>query len=109
METASAVGMIAVRSLYDRPQALRAGRLWQRIHLWGTTQGLAMQPHNEMPEVVDRERQLESPPQMAGHLATITGDNTWFPTFAFRLGKPTVSPLPSARRSVDEVVMGWPG
>ena len=105
METASAVGIIAVRSLYDVGQTLRAGRLWQRMHLWGTNQGLAMQPHNEMPEVVDREAQLGHDPRMAAHLAGITGDENWRPTFAFRLGLPTVEPLPSARRPVDEVVM----
>jgi hypothetical protein len=104
METASAAGILAVRSLYDVPQTLRAGRLWQRMHLWATTQGLAMQPHNEMAEVVDRERQLGLPPHMAQRLATLTGDASWFPTFIFRLGRSTVHPLPSARRPVTDVV-----
>jgi len=104
METASAAGIIAVRSLYDIPQTLRAGRLWQRMHLWGATQGLAMQPHNEMPEVVDREKQLGRPPKMAEQLAGITGDERWYPTFIFRLGTSTTSPLPSPRRPVTEVI-----
>ena len=106
LETASGVGIIAVRSLYDVAQTLRAGQLWQRSHLWGTTQDIAMQPHNEMPEVVDREQQLGLPPQMAEHLVGITDDETWFPTFTFRIGKSTVSPLPSARRFITDVVQG---
>jgi hypothetical protein len=105
METASAVGIIAVRALYDVPQTLRAGRLWQRMHLWGTTQGLAMQPHNEMLEVVDRERQLGRPAHMAERLAGITRDASWHPTFIFRLGRSTVHPLPSARRPATDVVL----
>ncbi|MFP4344395.1 MAG: Acg family FMN-binding oxidoreductase [Anaerolineales bacterium] len=105
METASAVGIIAVRSLYDVPQTLRAGRLWQRIHLSGTALGLALQPHNEMPEVVDRERQLDLSPRMAERLAGITRDASWHPTFIFRLGRSTVHPLPSPRRPVTDVVL----
>ena len=52
------IGLIAVKDLYDRDSALRAGRLWQRLHLQGTLVGLGMQPLNQLPECVDRERQL---------------------------------------------------
>lgn len=103
-DTASAAGMVAVRSLYDINQTLRAGQLWQRLHLWGTLQNLAMQPHSEMPEVVDRQSQLGLPNQMAQHLSTIMGDEGWRPTLTFRLGLPTVAPLPSPRRPAQEVV-----
>jgi hypothetical protein len=51
-------GLIAVRDLYDRAQALRAGRLWQRLHLLAVSRGLAMQPINQPVELVDRERAL---------------------------------------------------
>ena len=56
--TAPAFGFISVRDLYDKAQTLRAGRLWQRMHLWATTQGVAMQPLNQPVEMVDRERGL---------------------------------------------------
>lgn len=99
------VGFMAVRNLYDQVQAVSAGRLWQRMHLWTTTQGLSMHPINQMPEIVDRERQLDQPAQMAEFIDGITQNADWRPTFAFRLGYPTMSLLPSARRPVEEVTV----
>jgi nitroreductase len=104
LATTSVLGFIAVRDLYDKPQSLAAGRLWQRAHLWAATHGLAMQPINQLPEVVDRERQLQQRPQAQAVLAELTGDAAWRPTFAFRLGYPSTTPLPSARRPVEEVM-----
>jgi nitroreductase len=97
--------MIAVRDRYDRSQSLRAGRVWQRIHLWATTQGLAAQPINQPMEVVDRERILNRDPQMAKVLAGITGDPDWQATFSFRMGYPTTEAPPSPRRPVEDVIM----
>jgi hypothetical protein len=99
------LGLIAVRQLYDINQSLRAGQFWQRIHLYGTTQRIAMQPINQLPERVDRERQLSLPPGTAATLAQLTGDSTWLPTFAFRMGYPTTSALPSARRALSDVLI----
>lgn len=97
-------GLIAVQDLYDKPQALQAGQLWQQVHLWATSQNLAMQPLNQLPEMVDRERQLGKVPQTAQRLEQLIGSPSWKPTFAFRLGYPTSASLASARRSVEEVV-----
>lgn len=102
--TAPAFGFIAVRDLYDRPQTLRAGRVWQRMHLWATTQGIAMQPLNQPVELVDRERELGRRPQAAAILAQLVGDAEWKPTFAFRSGYPTRGASPSPRRPVESVV-----
>ena len=98
-------GMIAVRDRYDRAQSLRAGRVWQRIHLWATTQGLGAQPINQPVEVVDRERTLNRAPQMAQVLAGITGDPAWQATFGFRTGYPTAEAPPSPRRPVEDVIV----
>ena len=97
--------MIAVRDRYDRAQSLRAGRVWQRIHLWATTQGLGAQPINQPPEVVDRERILNRSPQMPQVLAGITGDSSWQATFVFRMGYPTAEAPPSPRRPVEDVIV----
>ena len=105
LPTSAVLGFIAVRDMYDKQQTLQAGRVWQRTHLWATTQGLAMQPINQLPEVVDRERQLGQTPRMAQIIDQLTGDASWRPTFAFRLGYPTTTPLPSARRPVEDVVL----
>lgn len=102
--TAAGFGLLAVRDLYEREQTLRAGRVWQRIHLWATTQGLAMHPLNQLPEVVDRERQLGREPATAAVLATLMGTPGWRPTFAFRFGYPAQPANASPRRPVDEVV-----
>jgi len=98
-------GLIAVRDLYDRAQALRAGRLWQRLHLLAVSRGLAMQPINQPVELVDRERALGREPRAAATLAALTGAADWKPTFAFRMGFPTRAAAPSPRRPVDAVVM----
>jgi hypothetical protein len=64
-----------------------------------------MQPINQMVEMVDRERQLGKEPRTAQFLAELTGDSNWKPTFAFRLGYPTVEGLVSARRPTKDVLV----
>jgi nitroreductase len=103
--TSPLFGLIAVRDLYDRPQALRAGRLWQHLHLLAVARGLAMQPINQPVELVDRERELGKAPRAARVLADLTGDPAWKPTFAFRMGFPTREAAPSPRRPVGEVLL----
>jgi hypothetical protein len=99
------IGLIAVKDLYDRDQALRGGRLWQRLHLQGTLLGLGMQPLNQLPECVDRELQLGKPSTYARTLAGFCGDSQWQPTFAFRVGWPTRPAAASPRRTLQSVVM----
>ena len=104
--TTALFGLIAVRDLYDRPQALRAGQRWQRLHLMATVRGVAMQPINQPVEMVDREREQGKVPGAAAALAALTGEAGWKPTFAFRAGLPTRPPAPSPRRPVEAVVLG---
>ncbi len=103
--TSPLFGLIAVRDLYDRPQALRAGQRWQRLHLMATARGLAMQPVNQPVEMVDREREQGKAARAADALAALTGDAAWKPTFAFRAGVPTRPAAPSPRRAVEAVVL----
>jgi nitroreductase len=103
--SAPVLGLIAVESLYDRAQAIRAGRAWQRMHLYATARGLAMQPINQPVELVDRERQLDREPLAARALARVVGDPKWKPTFAFRFGFPTRNAPLSPRRPVSDVVI----
>jgi hypothetical protein len=102
--TAPLLGMIAVRELYDRPTALCAGRLWQRLHLWLTAHGLVAQPLNQLVERVDRERQLQAPERMAQALARLTGAPDWHPTFIFRAGYANRPARLSPRRSAAAVM-----
>lgn len=103
--TAPLLGMVAVRGLYDKPQNLTAGRLWQRLHLWATRTGVSLHPLNQPVELVDRQRQLGNEPTMAGALAALTGTPDWYPTFVFRAGYATQPARHSPRRAVEDVVI----
>jgi hypothetical protein len=103
--SAPVLGLIAVESLYDRAQTIRAGRAWQRMHLFATTHGLAMQPINQPVELVDRERQLGKEPLASHALESVVAERKWKPTFAFRLGFPTRDVPPSPRRPFGDVVI----
>jgi nitroreductase len=103
LPSAPLTGFIAVRDRYDRPQALRVGRLWQRMHLAATELGIAMHPINQPIETVDRERRLGREGKSETRLAGITGAPDWRPTFAFRAGFATREAPRSARRALADV------
>ena len=103
--TAPLLGMIGVSDLFDRPTALAAGRLWQRIHLWATARGLVAHPLNQPSERVDRERQLGQPTRTAEALAQFMGGRDWQPTFIFRMGYADRTPRLSPRRPLEEVLI----
>ena len=56
--TAPTLGLILVPDRLDMPQAIDAGRAWQRLHLAATAEGLAAQPLNQPVEMIDRNRML---------------------------------------------------
>ena len=101
--TADMFGLIYVRDLYDRPSALKAGQVWQRMHLTAAREGFAVQPLNQPMEMVDRERQLGQEPETANALAAFCPEG-WQPTFCFRAGYPLRPARLSPRRPVEEVV-----
>jgi hypothetical protein len=102
--TATAFGILAISDRNDKSQQLECGRLWQRMHLWATTQGLAMQPLNQMPERAAREEVLDIEPRFSSALAEFIGDPNWQALMMFRLGYPTIEALPSPRRGVKDVI-----
>jgi hypothetical protein len=59
---------------------------------------------NQWMERVDRERQLRGTAPSARGTTLVTGLSEGAPTFAFRLGVPVRSALPSPRRPVEAVV-----
>ena len=105
LATAQMFGVIGVRDRYDLSQTLRAGRLWQRLHLWATTQSVAMQPLNQMMEMVDRELQTRQEPKAERVLTELTGSRDWQATFAFRAGYATEAANLSPRRALDSVLI----
>ena len=105
LATAPLVGIIAVRDPYERATALRAGLFWQRLHLWATAQGLAMQPMNQLVQAIDRDRQLKRASAFDGGVAEILGGDGWRAMLAFRAGYPTVAAVPSPRRGIEGLVL----
>jgi hypothetical protein len=99
---AAGFGLILVDDLDDRGAQVAAGRLWQRLHLALTLAGLAAQPLNQLPEMVDRDRQLQRAPGWAARLAAIAGPGG-HATFAFRFGRPLRQVPQSARRPLQWV------
>jgi nitroreductase len=104
MSSAPLIGFIAVHDRYDREQCLRAGRVWQRAHLFATARGLAARPCNESVEMVDHERALGREAKRARLLNEITGDWSWQPTFVFYMGYATVAANASPRRGIKDVL-----
>jgi hypothetical protein len=105
LPTAAAFGILAVKDRSDHTQRLNCGRAWERIHLWGTTQGIAMQPLNQMCERVDRELQLGSEPVIGNAVRALLNDDSWGAVMPFRLGYPTNKVNLSPRRGLGKVIV----
>ncbi|RPI94984.1 MAG: twin-arginine translocation signal domain-containing protein [Chloroflexi bacterium] len=105
LPTASAFGILAVKDSSDNTQRLNCGRAWEQIHLWGTTQGIAMQPLNQMCERVDREIQLGSEPEIGNAVRALLNDDSWGAIMPFRLGYPTNKVNLSPRRGLGKVIV----
>jgi nitroreductase len=105
MLSAPLIGIIGVRDRYDQEDCMRAGRIWQRLHLLATARGLAARPSNEAVEIIDHEKSLGREPRHARLLAGIMGDATWQPTFVFYIGYPMRAAHASPRRPIKDVVL----
>ncbi len=88
----------------DREQQLRCGRVFQRLHLWLTAQGLALQPLNQMAERQDREQQRGLAPDFGPRLAALTGGSVSRAQMLFRVGVAWDEPHKSPRRPLSWVV-----
>lgn len=106
MAASAGFGLITVPDLDDRAGQIAAGRLWQRLQLTMSAAGLASQPVNQLPEMVDRDRELGRDggwgARVAAAVAALGG--TGRATFAFRFGRPLVEVPHSARRPVEAVL-----
>ena len=103
--TAAAFGIIAVHDVFDNIQRLQGGMYYQRMHLWATSNGLAMQPMNQMTERADREMSLGIKQTFGNVLRELIANPNWQALMTFRIGYPTMDALSSPRRSVQEVVV----
>ena len=103
--TAAAFGILAVRDLDDLAQRLRAGRTWQRMQLWATLHGLALQPLNQLPERAAREQVMKLQPRFGDALRELQGDASWQALMVFRAGYPRSPALASPRRDMGSVLL----
>ena len=102
--TAAAFGALVVRDPLDPVQRLQVGRIWQRMHLSATTNGLAMQPLCQVPERIDRERSAGLPADFTAAMAAMLPAGG-HPIMTFRIGYPTTDALRSPRRPATDVVL----
>jgi nitroreductase len=103
-KTAAAYGIVAVRDVTDNRQRLEGGRLLERVHLWTTGNGIALQHMNQLTERADRERELAIRPQFGDALEQLLPDG-WQALSLFRIGYPTHTPKKSPRRGVEAVIV----
>jgi hypothetical protein len=103
-KTAAAYGIVAVRDASENRQRLEGGRLLERIHLWSTVNGIALQHMNQLTERADREQQLGIEPRFGDALRDLVPSG-WQALSAFRVGYPTHTPKTSPRRPVEAVLV----
>jgi hypothetical protein len=103
-KTAAAYGIVAVRDAADNRQRLEGGRLLERVHLWATGNGIALQHMNQLTERADRERELEISPQFGDALAQLVPQG-WQALSLVRVGYPTHTPNKSPRRALEAVMV----
>ena len=104
LPTTPLFGLITVPDANDRAALVEAGRLWQRLHITGTRNNIAMQPLNQMMEMADRDRVLERSSSAATALTEIAGYADAQAIFGFRLGYAGSQAALSPRRGVEQVL-----
>lgn len=103
--TASAFCILSSPAANGRDDQLGIGRVYQRLHLWAVSQGLAAQPLNQMAEMQDREETKGLPPKFAKRLNDLMGASDRRAQMLFRIGYPWDEALKSPRRPVDWVLL----
>ena len=106
VKTAAAFGLLSVQDAGDAESQLQVGRAYQRLHLWATANGLAMQPLNQVTERVARERSQGRISPLEAPLAGLTPRGRTA-LFTFRIGHPTAESGLSPRRRLADVVESW--
>jgi hypothetical protein len=102
--TAAAFVILSTPDRNDRAQQLAAGQAFQRLHLWATTQGLAVQPLNQLAERQDREEALGLEPRFTRVLEELLGAERGA-QMLFRIGYAWDEAFASPRRPVEWVIV----
>jgi hypothetical protein len=100
--TGSAFAILSSPADNTRADQLRVGRLYQRMHLFATLEGLAMQPLNQLAERQDREEVAGLERRFTDVLASLIGP-TRRAQMIFRIGHPWHEAPQSPRRPLEWV------
>ena len=95
--TAPAFGLIVVEHASDRGAWVHAGRVYQRMQLAATLEGIAMHPISQALALRDREVAGGAPGRFSAGLETLAGPGEV--VLAFRIGYPLRPQQPSLRRA----------
>jgi hypothetical protein len=103
--TCSAFGILSSSADNTRADQLRAGLVYQRVHLWAVSQGLAMQPLNQLAERQDREETQGLSPEATSVLASLLGASDRRAQMLFRIGYAWDPANESPRRPIEWVLI----
>jgi hypothetical protein len=102
--TGSAMGILSSLASNTRSAQLGVGRVYQRLSLWAQTQGLAVQPLNQLPELQDREETQGLTPTFTRLLEGVMAAPGRRAQMLFRIGVPWDTALASPRRPLEWVL-----
>lgn len=103
LSTAPVFGIIVSRALPSREDCVSAGRLYQRMSLLATLDGLVLQPLNQIPERIDRATSLGESSSLEPAMAALIGRSGAGTLMPFRIGYAKGKGLKSPRRPAEEV------
>ncbi|UOE95426.1 twin-arginine translocation signal domain-containing protein [Alkalihalobacillus sp. LMS39] len=104
-DTAYGYGVLSVSTSNHLVENIQLGRVWQRIHLQATNQGIGMHPLNQLNEMADFETHSKSQPHFTSLLDQITIPKGQKAKFIFRYGYPSIEAKPSPRRSIESIIV----
>jgi hypothetical protein len=102
--TGSAFGILSSSSENARADQLSVGQVYQSIHLWAVSQGLSIQPLNQMAERQDREETQGLAPKSTSLLAQLLGSTDRRAQMLFRIGYAWDDANASPRRPIEWVL-----
>jgi nitroreductase len=103
--SAACFGMISSSRANTRAEQLQTGRAFQRLQLWAASEGLAMQPLNQLAERQDREQTETLKPVFSRALEDLMGAGDRRTQILFRIGYPLDEALASPRRPLAWVLL----
>lgn len=103
--TAGAFGILTASDCRDRRLQVQGGRVWQRMHLWATANGIAMQPLSQVTERADQEAFLGLLPKFGSALRQVLQRENHDALLLFRLGYPARLAYASPRRPLEDVLL----